>query len=114
MLYKNMAKTVSPDRLKFWQERIEQSNGQSLFVPDQFKEEYDRLNAIREEIKEENLKLTAKAARMNNGWQNWWLSIQEYLEKNGVPDVWVKDLGEDESALNEGLAVVNITKSQPR
>lgn len=100
------------DRLKFWQERVENSNGQSLFVPDALQEEYNRLQEVRERVRQENVKISAEVARLNCAFQNFWLKVQEHLAQNGHPDIWVKDLGEDEGALSDGIGVINIMKGR--
>ena len=111
---KETPKVVPVDRFTFWKERVDNSKGNAVFVPDALREEWDELQKTRKAINEETIKLSSKIGRLENRNRNFTFKLQEYLEKNGHPDIFTKDLQEDADALEEGFGIVHILKPQQR
>lgn len=96
-----------------WKQRVADSKGQQIFVPDtclpstkEWFEKRGELNtfidkAARTEI-ETNMSLNAAI-----------YEIRKYLSENGRTDIWTSDIAFDTDALKEGKFIVTITQNLP-
>lgn len=96
-----------------WNEIVEKSKGKSLFLPDSFTAKAKEWNDKREELNN----LIGKAAKIEvqtqAALQVIILEVRTYLEENGHPGVWSKDVGFNSDALDEGKYIVEITDPLP-
>lgn len=101
-------KQISPDRLKFWQERVEKSNGKTFFIPESLLEEYQQAEEIRQYLESEQRRLAETAAEFQNKMDNFWFKLKKHLKDNGQPDIYTLDMGQDVDAREEGIGIINI------
>jgi hypothetical protein len=94
-----------------WAKIVAESNNGSVFLPDGFKKAQDDLEKTRSAYNADATAMAKREILMNIATQNLFVEIRKYLEKNGHPDIWVKDIGFDANALKEGAYVLNIREN---
>ena len=93
---------------KTWEEIVKDSKGQLQFLPDVFTNQAEVLKELRDDLNLEIKRIAKKEINLNVKTQNLFFEIRENLEKNGLDDVWVKDINFESSALKEGKNVLVI------
>jgi len=103
------------DARKYWQKYVEDSKGNSFFLPEQFnlaasqiekdRSEFNRM--LREVVSETELDLQIRT-------QNLFHELRKYLKKSGKLDIFAKELGWNQEALKAGFLVVNTWEPGPR
>jgi hypothetical protein len=89
-----------------WNKMVSESNGAFIFLPESLKKEAEELEKIRVAYNKETNAMAKKEIKMNIGNQNLFVKLREYLEQNGHSDIWMKEIGFNADALNEGKYVV--------
>lgn len=95
-----------------WKKIVSESNGTRAFLPDGFKKQMDELEVKRKEFNADMVKAAKREIAMQVANNNLYLAIREHFEKQGYPDIWVKDIGFDANALEEGTYILNINSKQ--
>ena len=99
---------------KKWQEIVENSKGQSAFVPEQFLEEMKKITTLREKFNDMINEIAKKEIEMNVANNNLWLKIRNYFDDAGKKHVWSKDVNLNADALREGIYIINFLERQGR
>ena len=101
---------VMPQK-KTWKEVVAMDKNR-IFLPDQFKGEAESIEKERTAYREEVNKMAKRQLEINMRTNNLFLAVRQYLAKNGIKDIWMKDIGYEEAALKENEFVINITEPQ--
>ncbi len=91
-----------------WDEVIKKSGGRSIILPDKFKKAADEMEVKRREVNEGLVKCAERELKFNKLVQDLFLELRIYYAQNGLPDVWVKDMGFNADALKEGVFILNM------
>lgn len=94
-----------------WKKAVSESNGTRLFLPEKFTKQVEEVENRRVMYNGEVQRMAKKEILMNFETQKVFIELREHLEKNGYPDIWVKDIGFDTEALKEGIFVINIREN---
>ncbi len=97
-----------------WKKVVEESKGQSIFVPDRFLDAVKKWNDARLELNQVINSLAARENDVSHIFRNTMYDMQKYFAENGKPDIWTKDIGFDTNALAEGVFILNIVEGQKR
>jgi len=92
-----------------WKDIIEKSNGTMMMMPDLFIQDMKDIENDRKELNEYLIGAAEREIKLNVRTQNMFLSLREYLVKNGLKNVWAKDIGLNVAALEDGKFVVNFS-----
>lgn len=95
-----------------WTKIVSESNGNRIFLPTSFKGAQEDLEKIRKAYNADAVKMAEREIRMTMATQNMFFELREHLAKNGQPDIWVKDIGFEQNALDEGVFIVNISEKR--
>lgn len=95
-----------------WKKKVAESNGEMIFLPDSFTGAAEDIEKSRKEFNEMILKVAEKEIALNMATQTMFYDLRKHLAKNGVSDVWTKQLGFNAQALKEGKFVVNVLENQ--
>ncbi len=98
--------------VKKWQKVIDGSNGVSRFLPDSLTEDAENVERLRRDLNEEIARVAKKEIALNIATQNLFFEARRQFEGSGLDNIWVKDVGFNTDALEEGLFVVNITQGR--
>ena len=104
----------SKEEVKKWAEYVEKSEGNSILLPDLFKEQATQIEKLRAEFNEVVKALSKKEITLAKLQQDMFFDLRSYLEEQGDKAIWQKDVGFETGALNEGVYVVNVSLPQPR
>lgn len=94
-----------------WKKRVEESGGQSSFVPEALKADVEKWHESRMAFQKKVNDLAKEEVNLNVMFQNLILKIREYFAENGHNDIWTADVGFDTNALRDGEFVINITEN---
>lgn len=97
-----------------WEEIVAKSEGERIFLPAGFEKQAKEIEEKRAEYDKEVVVMAKKQLTINTAVNELFFELRKHLEKNGYPDIWIKDVGYEEAALKEGKLVVNITNPQRR
>lgn len=97
-----------------WKKIVAESGGTRIFLPSGFEKNAKEIEEKRAEYDKEVIVMAKKQLTINIAVEDLFFELRKHLEKNGYPDIWIKDVGYDSSALKEGQLVVNITDPQVR
>lgn len=100
------------ETVKKWQEAVNASNGVSVFLPDSLVEEAEEIDKLRQDLNEEIARVAKKEIALNVATQNLFHACRQKLEDAGRTDIWVKDVGFNADALEDGVYVVNVTQGR--
>ena len=103
---------ASKESVEKWQEVVNTSKGVSQFLPDALTEDAENVETLRKELNEEIARVAKKEIALNVATQNLFFESRRKLEEAGLKDVWVKDIGFNTDALEDGVFVLNITQGR--
>lgn len=107
-----MGEESKPAEIKTWKEIVTESNGQLMFVPDQFIDEVKAWAESRQKVEDFINEMSLKGAKMENEMtvklQNLVFGVRQYLDKNGLEKIWLSDIGIEVSALKEKEFILTI------
>ena len=94
-----------------WKAIVEESNGTLRMAPEKFHDRIREWDANRREL----TKLANAAAKheltTRMQLETLVMDVRAYLEESGVEGVYLKDVGFETGALDEGVFVLNVTKA---
>ncbi len=91
-----------------WAKIVAESNGGLILLPEGFKKAADEWFKLRADYNEQVQVMAKKELTLNMALQNLFFELRKFLEKNGRPDIYLKDIGFESAALEEGQFVVNL------
>lgn len=97
-----------------WEKVVSDSHGTSVFLPEKFRAAAEEVEKLRKEFNTEVEKMAKKEITMNVATQKMFYELRLFLEENGRPDIWRKDLGFNVTALDDGKFIVNLTEPTGR
>ena len=101
------------EQVQDWKKRIDESNGTLAYLPEQFKEAADKLEAGHLAFNDQVKKMAESEIKLRVEQENLMLSVRQDLSKS-EPDIWVKDVALVGEALKDGLHVVHVVEQKPR
>lgn len=90
-----------------WNKIVSESNGQLIFLPEGFRQAAEDWLTSRKEYQKFAQEMCKKEITLNIAVQNLFFELRKYLEKNGHPDVFTKEIGFENSALEDGKFIIN-------
>lgn len=99
-----------------WKKVVSESGGRTLFLPEGFKTQAKEIEDERASYNEEATKMAKKEILMKVNTQVFFAELRKYFEKQGMKDIWIKDMGFNTAALQDGEFVIDIVEpaSGPR
>jgi hypothetical protein len=97
-----------------WPQLCSDSNGQMIMVPDKFSAEFKEVEKARKEFNSFLNEIAEREIRLNFQTQKVFFALREYFAKNGLTDIWSKDVGLNLDALKDGSFVVNVSDQGQR
>ena len=94
-----------------WNQRVADSKGQQMFVPEKCLEQVKEWYAKRDELKKFVDIASRTEIETNMALNTAIYEIRKYLSANGRADVWSADIGFDVDALKEGKYIITITEN---
>lgn len=94
-----------------WNKIVSESEGRLLFLPDKFRKDAEEWMKVRAQYNEQVLIMAKKELTLNMLLNDLFFEIRKYLEGEGHPDVWLKDVGFESNALDEGKFIVTATSA---
>ncbi len=91
-----------------WNKIVLESGGSLLFLPKGFEQAAKDWLEMRTKYNELVKQMAEKELTLNMAVSNLFFELRKYLAKNGHEDIWLKDIGFENAALNEGKFVVSI------
>ncbi len=91
-----------------WNKIVSESNGKLLFLSEGFKQAAEEWKNFRDEYNNQVQVMAKKELVLNMAMQNLFFELRKYLEKNGHADIYIKDIGFEDTALKEGRFIVSI------
>jgi hypothetical protein len=95
-----------------WTKYVIESGGAAIFLPEPFHKENEKLEKDRLAFNDQALIMAKKEIQMNVSRNDLFLKIREYLEVNGHPDIWVKEIGFNADALAQGMYILTIRENR--
>lgn len=99
--------TNAKEKAKFWNDRVLQSVGNSFFIPEEFQDEFKEIERLRHEFNSKAVEMAQKEITLNMATQNFFFKLRQHVGKSTMPDIWVKEVGMDAQALDDGFFIVN-------
>jgi hypothetical protein len=97
-----------------WKKIVEQSEGQLVFLPEQFLPAVKDWNETREKLRILITEMSQLELKTRNKLDTVSLAIREFLAENGRKDIWTADVGLESNALKEGVYIISIKEPQQR
>ncbi len=91
-----------------WNKIVSESNGEMFFLPKEFMGAGEDWFKARQDYNDLVATMAEKELSLNMAFQNLIFEVRKYLKKNGHPDIFTKDMGFEEAALQEGKLIVNL------
>lgn len=91
-----------------WKKIVEDSNGALMMAPEQFIPMIKEWDESRQELSRLANAAAKHELKTRMLLENGIVEIREYLEKAGIADVYLKDIGFQSNALDEGLCILTI------
>jgi DNA anti-recombination protein RmuC len=101
------------EQVQDWKKRVDESQGTLAYLPEEFKEAADKLEAGRVAFNEQIKAMAEAEIKLRVEQENLILSIRQELSKS-QPDIWVKDVALVGEALKDGLHIIHIVEQKPR
>lgn len=98
--------------LTFWADYVSKQNGNSFFLPEKFKSEYDELEKKRKELNDLLLEVGRAKLKFNVAQDKLILNIREDQDERGNTDNWSKDIGFHEQSAKDGFVIVNLIEAR--
>ncbi len=99
-----------------WKEVVSKSGGRTIFLPEGFTNAAKEIEEKRASYNKDAVAMAKKEIAMKVATQQFFFELRKHFEKNGVADIWIKDLGFNTAALQDGEFVIDILEpaSGPR
>lgn len=91
-----------------WNKIVAESAGQLIFLPEGFRGAALEWLASRKEYQKIAQEMSKKEITLNMAVQILLFELRKHLEKNGHPDIYIKEIGFETTALEDGKFIVNI------
>ena len=91
-----------------WEKIVSESNGNLVFFPESVHNEAEGWKKDRETYNKLVGEMAEKEICLNAKFNNLMLDIRKHLAANGHEDVWLKDVGVDLDALDDGKFIASI------
>lgn len=91
-----------------WNKIVSESKGDMVFLPKEFMGAGEDWFRTRKEYNDLVAVMAEKELSLNMAFQNLIFEVRKYLKKNGRPDIFIKDVGFEEAALEEGKMIINL------
>lgn len=91
-----------------WNKIVSESRGSSIWLPEKFQKDAEAWQKAREAYNEKVKEMAQKEMAVNHALNNLIFGIREYLAQNGQEDIWLKDVGFETAALEEGKFILNL------
>lgn len=95
-----------------WKKIVEESNGKLSMLPEQFTERAKEWNANRLKLSELANAAAKHELQTRMSLELLVKDIRDYLDENGMKEVYLKDVGFETGALNDGLFVISVTEQR--
>lgn len=99
---------------KDWAERIKNSNGTMLNVPESIKKETEEFQKASDDYMEKARAFDRFTAEFDLEAKRFWLNMRKALETEGNDKVWNHNIGFNQQAKVDGLTVINLAKPTPQ
>lgn len=94
-----------------WNKIVSESRGQLIFLPEGFVKAAEEWKELRGDYNKFVATMAKKEMTLNETFQNIFFELRRYLEKNGQPDIYLKDIGFETTALEDGKFIVSIREA---
>lgn len=91
-----------------WTKIVSESEGRLIFLPEGFKKAAKEWFDLRSDYNDQVKTMAKKELTLNIALQNLFFELRNYLEKNGHSDIYLKDVGFESGALEDGEFVVSL------
>lgn len=91
-----------------WNKIVADSANALIFLPSGFTKAAEEWLELRSKYNALVKEMAQKEITLNMALQNLFFEVRKYLAKNGRDDIWVKDVGFESNALDDGKFVINI------
>lgn len=105
---------TNPRELAFWQDRVSKSHGTAVLLPESLHEELKTIIKLEAEGKELSNKVAKLQVEGSTRMGDLWLKFRQHLDATGQADNWLKEIGLDQVALDNGFFVVNVLEKNGR
>lgn len=99
---------MSKPNQRDWNKIVSESNGALMFLPAGFEGAAKEWLDLRTEYNALVKKMAQKELTLNMALQNLFFEFRKNLAKTGHEDVWLKDIGFESNALEDGKFVVSM------
>jgi len=99
----NVPPMVAP---RDWNKIVESSKGELIFLPEESIDKAKEIEKQRVELNKKIIKINKLEIEMSMETQNMFFELRKNLEKNGIEDIWGKDIGFEGNALKDGKFVI--------
>ena len=96
-----------------WNKIVSESNGQMIFLPEGFKKAAEEWKDLREKYNEYVIMMAEKEMALNEAFQNIFFELRRNLKNSGHRDIYLKDIGFETTALQDGKFIVTIRNAPP-
>ena len=91
-----------------WVKRCADSNGSMIMVPTKMIGDAEIFIKKSEEYLIKAKEFDKLSAEFDNFAKNFWYKTRQTLEKNGMEEIWNKNIGWNEEAKKDGIKIINI------